>query len=111
MGGAPSELPRGPRRRRGQGRGAVARQLDAIISERDRLQRLLTAAERRFEKAQAALDRERGRVDAARDAAAKAREHEAEVERDAAAQVAAAQLSATAAIEAEVSARASRSAA
>ena len=76
-----------------------------MIAERDRMRHLLTAAERRFEKAQAALDRERGRVDAARDAAAKAREHEAEVERDAAAQVAAAQLSATAAIETEVSAR------
>ena len=86
-------------------RAAVARQLDAMIAERDRMQHLLTAAERRFEKAQAALDRERGRVDAARDAATKAREHEAEVERDAAAQVAAAQRLATDAINEAVEAR------
>jgi hypothetical protein len=86
-------------------RAAVARKLDAMIAERDRMKLLLTAAERHFEKAQAALHRERGRVNAARDAADKAREHEAEVERDSAAQVAAAQLSASQAIEVAVEAR------
>lgn len=86
-------------------RAALVRQLDAMIAERDRLRLLRDAAERSFEKAQATVDRERGRVNEARDAAAAARRHEAEVERDAAAQVAAAQHSATEAIEAEVATR------
>eukprot|EP00966_Prymnesium_polylepis_P128393 2969596-Prymnesium_polylepis.1 len=42
-------------------RAALARQLDAMIAERDRLRQLRGAAERSFEKAQAALERERGR--------------------------------------------------
>ena len=93
-------------------RSGAARQLDAMVAEHQRLKQLLLAAERRFEKAQAALDRERGSMDearaaaaAARDAVAAARVREAEVERDAAAQVAAAQHAATAAIEAELQQR------
>ena len=86
-------------------RATIARQLDAITAENERLRLLLAAAERAFEKAEAVLQRERGRVDEARDAAAAARLREAQAERDAAAQVAAAQLAATTAIEAEVTAR------
>jgi hypothetical protein len=80
-------------------RAALVRQLDALIGERDHVRQLLTAAERAFERADAALQRERGGLAEARNKAHQAAIRAAEAERDAAAQVAVAQLSATAAIE------------
>lgn len=79
-------------------RASLARQLDAMTAERDTLRLLLSAAERAFEKAEAMLIRERDSVGAAQRRAL-------EAERNAAAQVAAAQLSATEAIEDAVQAR------
>ena len=83
-----------------------------MLAEHARLQQLLTAAERHFEKAEAALQRERSRVNAARSEAAAAHRAKADAElraaqaeHDAAAQGAAAQHVATAAIEAELQER------
>ena len=100
-GDAEAKLERSQQELRAQqrARAALTRQLDALVSERDRVRQLLTAAERCFERAEAALQRERGGLAEARDKAHGAAIKAAEAQRDAAAQVAAAQLSATAQIE------------
>ena len=86
-------------------RSVLQRQVDAMKADLERVRQVLSAAERHYEKAEATLERERGRVDDARKGERAARLREAEVERDAAAQVAAAQRAATETIEAELETR------